>query len=119
MSFVTEHADAVQAVRDNGAPVTFVRTRQTYDDETDRSTPVVTELQGVALQTEGDAEEYRGLGLVRSAAVTLLFVPESYGGALPEPDDVVQWGGAPHAVKGVESFAPDGTAIFAHVVASR
>ena len=40
-------------------------------------------VSGVALQVKGDPEEYEALKLIEKAALTLLFVAETYGDSPP------------------------------------
>ena len=49
-------------------------------------------VSGVALQVKGDPEEYEALKLIEKAALTLLFVAETYGDSEPVNDNGTLYG---------------------------
>jgi hypothetical protein len=119
MAYTTDHADALVAVREAGASVTFTRTNSTYNPATDtfdaaRRVTVI----GHAIRVKGDPERHRALSLTISEAPTLLFAPTTYG-QTPDVGMSVDFGGVRYVVRDVEPVAPDGTAILARVTVSR
>ena len=99
-----EHSSAFQDVKDAGAEVSFRKK--------------TTRVSGVALQVKGDPEEYEALKLIEKAALTLLFVSETYGDS-PPLGSSCEWGGLRYQVESVRKLAPDGTAILSRVIVSR
>ena len=99
-----EHSSAFQDVKDAGAEVSFTK----------RTTIV----SGVALQIKGDPEEYEALKLIEKAALTLLFVSETYGDS-PPLGASCEWGELRYQVEAIRKLAPDGTAILSRVIVSR
>ena len=67
--YAAEHSGAYADIKDAGAEVSF--------------TKKTTIVSGVALQVKGDPEEYEALKLIEKAALTLLFVAETYGDSPP------------------------------------
>ena len=67
-------------IKDAGAEISFKK----------KSTTIVS---GVALQIKGDPEEYEALKLIEKAALTLLFVSETYGDS-PPLGSFCEWGGS-------------------------
>lgn len=103
-----------------GAPVTFTHaTPGTYDPATDRITGGSVEtVTGVAMQIEGNPEQYAALGLIQSENPTLLFKPTTVG-QMPVLGSTVVWGADTLTVKDVEPEAMNGTAKSARVRCSR
>ena len=99
-----EHSSAFQDVKDAGAEVSFTK----------RTTIV----SGVALQIKGDPEEYEALKLIQKAALTLLFVAETYGES-PPLGASCEWGQLKYQVEATRKLAPDGTAVLSRVIVSR
>ena len=75
-------------------------------------------VSGVALQIKGDPEEYESLKLIEKAALTLLFVAETYGDS-PPLGASCEWGGLRYQVEAIRKLAPDGTAVLSRVIVSR
>lgn len=92
-----------------------------YDAATDTwSAPEIAEtVSGEATQTKGDPEQYRALSLVESEAPTLLWAPNTYGDAAPDPGWTVTWADVEYVVKAVDPVAPDGVVIVAKIVIGR
>ncbi len=67
--YATEHSGAYADIKEAGAEVSFKKKTTT--------------ISGVALQVKGDPEEYEALKLIEKAALTLLFVAETYGDSPP------------------------------------
>jgi hypothetical protein len=116
MAYATEHADALDGIREAGAPVTFTKTTLgSYDPVTGASTPTTVTVAGHATRIPGKPDTYQALGLIESKAPTLLFAPSAYGD-VPPLGASVTWSGEKHVVRDVDPLEPDGTAILAHVV---
>lgn len=115
-----DHASAVEAIREAGAPAVFVSvTGGTYDPVTDQlSGETESRVPGDAVEVRGDPERYAALGLTPQSSVTLKFAPTVYGGT-PTPGSSVTWGGALYTVRACEPLAPDGRTILATVVCAR
>ena len=67
---------------------------------------------------QGDPEEYESLKLIEKAALTLLFVSETYGDS-PPLGASCEWGGLRYQVEAIRKLAPDGTAVLSRVIVSR
>ena len=115
--YTQDAADALAAVADAGAAVTFTFTTPgTYDESTDTwSTPTTDTVTGSAIEIPGNPMTYQALSLVRSKAPSLFFAPDTYGD-LPDAGYVVTWGGVAYTVKDVQPLQPDGMAIAATIV---
>lgn len=120
MSYASEHAGAHKDVAAAGAAVTFsLADAGTYDPATGLHSGTAAEtVSAVAMQVAGNPKEYDRLALVESEAPTLFVVPDTYGARVPL-NARVAWSGADYTVRSEAPFAPDGTAIFAHVVIAR
>lgn len=112
--------DALEMVKEFGAPVTFTLTTPgTYDETTgNHSSPTEVTVKGHAVQDEGDPVRYRELELIESEAPTLLFAPNVIG-TLPAVGSSVSWGGAGFKASDIAPIAPDGTAIAASIIVVR
>ena len=99
-----EHSGAYADIKDAGAEVSFKKKSTT--------------ISGVALQIKGDPEEYESLKLIEKAALTLLFVAETYGDS-PPLGAFCEWGGLRYQVEATRKLAPDGTAVLSRVIVSR
>jgi hypothetical protein len=104
--------------------VTIARQTQTYDAATDTMVTTTSTITGSAVLVKGDPLRYQALGLVESAAPTLLFSPASYGlkaftDQFVQPGDTVDWLGTTYTVRDVQPTAPDGYVIVARLVVSR
>ncbi len=99
MAYAAEHITAYRAVLAAGAAVT-----------------TATGVTGAAMRVRGNPDTYRALSLIESKSPTLLFVPTTYGGALPPLSDTLVFGGTTYTVVDVNPTAPDGTPIFARLV---
>ena len=99
-----EHSGAYADVKDAGAEISFKKRSMT--------------VSGFALQIKGDPEEYEALKLIEKAALTLLFVSETYGDS-PPLGASCEWGELRYQVEAIRKLAPDGTAILSRVVVSR
>ena len=104
MKYAAEHSGAYSDIQDAGGEVSFTK----------RTTIV----SGVALQVKGDPEEYEALKLIEKAALTLLFVAETYGDS-PPLGASCEWGGLRYQVEAIRKLAPDGTAVLSRVIVSR
>ena len=102
--YAAEHSGAYADIQDAGAEVSFTK----------RTTIV----SGVALQVKGDPEEYEALKLIEKAALTLLFVAETYGDS-PPLGAFCEWGSQRYQVEAIRKLAPDGTAVLSRVIVSR
>ncbi len=118
MSYATDHAGAFLDVTAAGAAVTFSKQVRTVDPLTGQSTVAETTVVGVATRVAGQPRQYEQLKLIETDAVTLLFVPTTYGES-PEVGMEVTWGGVVYTVQAVQPLEPDGTDILAKVVVSR
>ena len=99
-----EHSSAFRDIQDAGAEVSFKKKSTT--------------ISGVALQVKGDPEEYESLKLIEKAALTLLFVAETYG-EFPPLGASCEWGQLKYQVEASRKLAPDGTAVLSRVIVSR
>ena len=99
-----EHSGAYSDIKDAGAEVSFREKTTT--------------VSGVALQVKGDPEEYESLKLIEKAALTLLFVAETYGES-PPLGASCEWGELRYQVEATRKLAPDGTAVLSRVIVSR
>ena len=102
--YAAEHSGAYADIKDAGAEISFKKKSTT--------------ISGVALQIKGDPEEYEALKLIEKAALTLLFVAETYG-EFPPLGASCEWGEMRYQVEATRKVAPDGTAILSRVVVSR
>ena len=102
--YAAEHSSAFQDIKDAGAAVSFRKKTTT--------------VSGVALQVKGDPEEYESLKLIEKAALTLLFVAETYG-EFPPLGAFCEWGELRYQVEATRKLAPDGTAVLSRVIVSR
>ena len=102
--YAAEHSGAYSDIKDAGAEVSFRKKTTT--------------VSGVALQIRGDPEEYEALKLIEKAALTLLFVAETYGES-PPLGASCEWGGMKYQVEATRKVAPDGTAVLSRVIVSR
>ena len=102
--YASEHSGAYADIQDAGAEVFFKKKSTT--------------ISGVALQIKGDPEEYEALKLIEKAALTLLFVAETYGDS-PPLGASCEWGEMRYLVEATRKVAPDGTAILSRVIVSR
>lgn len=120
MTYVAEHASALDQITEAGAAVTFTKVVPgVYDPETDTWTDADDQsVSGSALRVKGDPETYKSLGLVEHEAPTLLFAPDTYG-EVPALGATVPFGGETYTVKNVDPVAPDGTPIIVRVVVQR
>ena len=102
--YAAEHSGAYADIQDAGAEVSFRKK--------------ATMISGVALQIKGDPEEYEALKLIEKAALTLLFVAETYG-EFPPLGASCEWGELRYQVEATRKLAPDGTAVLSRVIVSR
>ena len=102
--YAAEHSGAYADIKDAGAEVSFRKKAMT--------------VSGVALQVKGDPEEYEALKLIEKAALTLLFVAETYG-EFPPLGASCEWGELRYQVEATRKLAPDGTAVLSRVIVSR
>lgn len=115
MAYATEHADALAALMEAGAPVTFTKVEQVYDASTGASTTTQSSVAGQALQMRGsDPQAYARVGLTPDVGAILLFAPTVYGEE-PELGATVVWGGESYSVQGLDPVAPDGTSLLVRV----
>lgn len=121
MSYATEHASALADVRAAGRSVTFTVTTRTQDRTTGLVTPVDSTVTGAALRVKSDPKKLSALSvqhnLSMESAITLLFVPDTYGGGV-DPGASVEWMSKTYIVRDVDPLAPDGSNIFQRVVVS-
>ena len=118
MSYGPTHARAYRLVKRKGAAVTFTRITRSHTASTGRvSSPVATSIIGVAVRDEGDPKRYARLTLISTEAVTLFFVPRTFG-QLPKHGDACNWGNG-YTVRDVDPVAPSGVVIGASVVVSK
>lgn len=119
MSYATEHADALQELRNAGGSIVFTTerpgTEQSDGTFLNRASDTV---MGYATEQDGDPEEYGKLGLVAGEAPRLFVVTEQYG-ATPSLNQRALWGGSQYTVRSVKPYRPDGTALFSYVILSR
>ena len=102
--YAAEHSSVFQDIKDAGARVSFTKKTMT--------------ISGVALQVKGDPEEYEALKLIQKAALTLLFVAETYG-EFPPLGASCEWGELRYQVEATRKLAPDGVPILSRVIISR
>jgi hypothetical protein len=115
----TQLATIVVSAREAGSTsVTFSRVTQLEDEATGAVTPIVTTVVGRAVETAGDPERYKALGLVLTTMPSLAFTPDPTS-VLPQPGDTVTWGGLVYTVRDVAPQAPAGVPLAATVVIGR
>lgn len=114
--------DAMASVpTDLKARVTFTRTTPTVDSLGAITGTTTTTIVGTAVgvpASQADLDEYAALGLVRSSARTLIFVPETAGES-PLEGDTIPWAGDGYTVKSVGPTQPGGVTLAARVVIGR
>lgn len=114
MTYTADHASAYTDVKAAGTAVTFTRTQIA----TDQRAASTVSTAGYAIQAAADPKQYEALGLAAHNAVTLLFVPTTYG-ETPSLSATCSWGGVTYTVRSAVPLAPDGTAILSRVVVAR
>lgn len=97
---------------------TFTKTERVYDGATGVSTVSTTSVTGSAFQKRDDPRRYEQLGLTVSDAITLVFIPTTYG-SLPSVGSRTTWGSSPCIVRAVEPLAPDGVTLLAYITMQR
>lgn len=102
---------------------TFTRRTRTFD-ASDRPTETITTIDGEAIFVRGKPLTYQRLGLVESAAPTILFSPTLYTlhAWTPEfvlPGDTIVVDGVTLTAKDVAPVAPDGVVILARIVVTK
>lgn len=100
---------------------TFTRSTKTHNRATDTFTVTETTIEGKAMKVSGNPTRYRELGLIESAAPTLLFAPTTYGDRI-EPGDTVTWppsGGLVYTARDCFHLEPDGVVIQTRVIVDR
>jgi len=99
MAYETEHADALEAVEEDGAVIVFSKRAN------DGSTSTVS---GSAVGVPGDPRAYSALGLIGRDPVTLLFVPKPRTDGDPPLGATATWGGRKRTVRSSDVLSPDG-----------
>lgn len=117
MAYVTEHADALAAIADAGAAVTFTLTTSSTDPLTGESAAATpSTVSGSAIRVKGNPEQYQQLGLIEARAPTLLFVGSTKSETVPLGSTGV-WAGESGTVRAVSPLDLDGTGpVLARVV---
>lgn len=120
MTYAPDHKGALADVAASGAAVTFTRRNPgTHNPLTETfTTSGTTSVAGRAIKTRSNPRQYEALKLVQTEALTLFFVPTTYGD-MPTPGMQCTWAGQTHTVRDVDPVAPDGTVIAARVVVSK
>lgn len=119
MTYASEHAGALADVGAAGASVTFTRAALTISETDGSSTQSTTTIAGQAFEKmQGESDVYQSLGLVRSLAPLLFFVPSTHGDAV-QVDDTCVWGGETYTVRSVRHLRPSASTIVSYVVVSR
>lgn len=117
MDYTSIHAKALKRVQAKGAPVSFVKeTPGAYDPIEDVTLPPTQEIiDGYAVEVPGDPEEYQTLELIGKGAITLFFVPTTFGEA-PALHSTITWAGEVHTIQSVGPIRPAGDLIAARVI---
>ncbi len=117
--YATEHASAYAAVASAGSDAVFVKTNPSLAQSTNIVTEgAKTQVPGVAIEIAGNLAKYTQLGLTILRAITLFWVPVTYGDRPTLGSTVVWSDGLTYTVRWVEALAPDGKLITATVVCS-
>lgn len=113
------YKNVLRTAKGKGAAVSFSSTTEANYDETSDTNPddTTTVVNGFAVETMGDPEEYAALGLTVSSPVTLLFVPNTVG-QIPAIGSVATWAGQARTVRSVQAIRPAGQALGARLVLS-
>lgn len=103
---------------------TLTRRTRTYDEATGIASETIATLTGAAFQkSTGEADAYERLGLTRSEAPLLLFVPSDYSDAgMAQVGDEIEWptGGPTYLVRSARHIRPDGVAdVISYLVIGR
>ena len=112
------HAAGLRRMLEIGSPVEFALTLSDYDETTDTfSNDRLGVVKGHAVQLDGDAIQYRELGLTKQDPVTLLFIPDEIGDE-PDLESQVTWNNKVRTVKHIFPIRPSGHGIGAKVIAT-
>jgi hypothetical protein len=87
--------------------VTLKRRTSTQTASTGATTVSDSTVAGAAMRVRGNPTIYKDLGLVESAAPTLLWSAETYGDRAQLGDELT-WAGATVRVKSIDETDPDG-----------
>ena len=88
----------------------------TYDALTDAfSSPSIVTVEGHAVAIPGDPEKYDELELVSTEAVTLIFVPNTFG-EQPKLGSTLEWNGEEKTIADTTPIRPTGQLVAAQVV---
>jgi len=105
-NYENEHARLLSKFREKGAPP-VVFTVWT-------SNPPV-KVEGLAIEIPADAEEYKVYDLTVADAITLMFIPITFG-EIPPLHSSVMWAGREHSVHTRLPIRPAGIAIATRVL---
>lgn len=111
MTYATDHAMALEMIREAGSAVTFqTGTPGTHDPSTGTfANPTSTTVTGSAVRISAgrdDEEHYRAEGLTVGKVITLLFAPDTLG-SLPTLGATVTWAGEKLTVRALRPTAPN------------
>lgn len=119
MSYTTEHAGALADAATAGAAVTFTRTAIAISETDGSSSQTTSTISGYAFEKmAGESDVYQALGLVRSLAPLLFFVPSIYGDEV-QVDDTCTWNGATYTVRSARHLRPSASVVLSYLVVSR
>lgn len=117
-AYAAEMESAARDIAEAGAPVTFKRPASAYNSTTGGFSGGPTTASSDALRVKGDASR-RKPGLILNQPITLLVAALNLGDFVPTGEiDSMTFGGTTYAVKDVDPFAPDGTAITYRITGS-
>ncbi len=112
------HAAGLRRMLQIGTPIEFSLEVSDYAEATDTfSNERMIVVKGHAVQLDGDAIQYRELGLVKKDPVTLFFMPNEIGDE-PDLESQVTWNHKVRTVKHIFPLRPSGRGIGAKVIAT-
>ena len=117
IDLVAKHEQALRRIKSaSGVAVSFDLVESTYDETTDTHSAVVTSsVEGYAVEIPGKSLDYEENSLRVEEAMTLLFVPNTFG-ELPSMRSNVTWAGNRKTVAKIDPIRPSGEVIASKVV---
>jgi len=106
MSYATQHASALASVTEKGVALSC--------SVVGFGSVATATVAGYATDAGAGRRVYVDGQLVQSANPRVLFVASTYG-ECPAVGAGCTWSGAPHTIKTVEPYAPDGVVLFAYL----
>lgn len=117
-AYLSEQKSAAKDIKKAGAPVTFARGKQTYNDSDSSLSGTEVSASSYAIRTKGNPVRLAALNLKLVQPVTLLVAAFYLAAFVPLPDDKMTFGGVVYTIKDIDPVAPDGAAIVYRITGS-